>query len=184
MNKLKHKSSDNQLGIVSDIISRLQPEIYLELGIKKGNTISNIAPYAKRAIGVDIKKPSGNIKGYEFYEMTTDKFFEKIKAEKIKLSYIDAAFIDANHNSKYVLRDFYNVWALLRNQGVIILHDTYPKNKKFTSKELCGDAYLAAWEISLKNIPMIEYFTLPIHPGLTFIRKREYQISWEEQRVI
>ncbi len=52
------------------------------------------------------------------------------------------------------------------------------KMKVLIKKKLCGDAYLAAWEISIKNIPLIEHFTLPVHPGLTFIRKREYQVPW------
>jgi hypothetical protein len=177
MSIINHLSKEDQLDLVCEIVSRLKPKVYLELGVKKGNTISSISSYAKRSIGVDIHNPS-KIKGYEFYNMTTDQFFEKVKNKEIDLLYVDAAFIDANHSRESVLKDFYNVWSILRDNGIIILHDTYPKDKIFVDEKLCGDAYLAAWEISLKDIPMIEYFTLPVHPGLTFIRKREYQVLW------
>ncbi len=33
-------------------------------------------------------------------------------------------------------------------------------------------------KISIRNIPLIKCFTLPVHPGLTFIRKRNYQVPW------
>jgi hypothetical protein len=175
---INHLSKDNQLDLICEIIIRLKPEIYLELGIKKGNTISSISPHAGRSIGVDINKPKKKIKGYEFYEMTTDKFFEKINLGEIHLPFVNVVFIDANHNSKYVLKDFYNVLPMVKDQGIIILHDTYPKNKSFISDEFCGDSYKIAWDISIKNIPEIECCTIPIYPGFTIIRKRQQQLLW------
>ena len=58
----------NQIDIVHKIVSILKPEIYLELGIKKGNTISSISPYAGRSIGVDINKPSFDLKNRDLIE--------------------------------------------------------------------------------------------------------------------
>ena len=176
---VKHLSNDDQLDLVCEIVSRLKPKIYLELGVKRGNTISSIVPYSKRSIGVDINIPCKKIKGCEFYKMTTDVFFEKVKNKEIELTSLDVAFIDANHSKENVLRDFYNVLSILKDSGVIILHDTYPKSEREIRCDKCGEAYLAAWEISIRNIPSIECFTLPIHPGLTFIRKRNYQVPWE-----
>jgi len=110
--------------------------------------------------------------------MTTDEFFERVKNKKIDLSSVDVALVDANHSSEYVLRDFYNVLPIVKDQGLIILHDTYPESFECVGKEVCGDAYKAAWEISTKNVSFLECCTLPIHPGLTFIRKRKYQVPW------
>ena len=178
MSIINHFSKENQLDLICEIIVRINPEIYLELGIKNGNTISSILPYAGRAIGVDINKPKKKIKGYEFYKMTTDEFFENIDIGEIYLPFISVAFIDANHSSEYVLKDFYNVLPFVKDQGIIILHDTYPKNKNFIRNDFCGDSYKFAWDISIKNIPGIECCTVPIHPGFTIIRKRQQHLSW------
>jgi len=175
---INHLSKNDQLDLICEIIVRLKPEIYLELGIKKGNTISSVSSYAGRSIGVDINKPKNKIKGYEFYKMTTDKFFEKVHLGEIYLPFVDVAFIDANHSKEYVLKDFYNVLPIVKDQGVIILHDTYPKNKNFARDDFCGDSYKFAWDISIKNISGIECCTIPIHPGFTIIRKRQQHLLW------
>lgn len=179
MSIVNHFSDRDQLDLICEIVARLKPEVYLELGIKNGHTISSIVPHSNRAIGVDIKKRFKENRGYEFYEMSTDDFFKKVDGGEISLPLINVAFIDANHDKEYVLRDFYNVWGRIEEQGVVILHDTYPKNEQFTQPHLCDNAYEAAWAISQIDDPTMESFTLPVNPGITLIRKRSSQLSWK-----
>lgn len=111
-----------------------------------------------------------------FMNMTTDEFAELLKKYPIT---IDMLFIDADHSKESVLKDFWNFFPFVKEQGLILLHDTHPKNIHYTEKSLCGDAYLVIEELK-NHYDEFEFMTIPIHPGLTIVRKRKTQLVWEE----
>lgn len=86
-------------------------------------------------------------------------------------------FIDADHKKESVLKDFYNYFPFIKEDGIIFLHDGYPKNIEYTKDGYCSNCYEAIFELS-KNTTDYEMVTIPLHPGLTICRKRKKQIPW------
>ncbi len=151
---------------------------YLELGISKAKCFNTCARYFKKAIGVDIvSKWESRIqkkimKGTKviFHAMSTDDFFKQNKEDNF-----DFIFVDACHEFKQAKRDFIDSWLLLKPNGIMILHDTYPPSKEFL--EHCEDCHrLPNWiKYHYDNAELV---TLPFYFGVTIIRKLGGPIPW------
>lgn len=83
---------------------------YLELGIGNGKHFRQIK--CKNKTGVDI-----TVSGNEIITCDTDQFFKDNNKE------YDCIFIDACHEVNYVRNDFVNSFKILKENGIIILHD-------------------------------------------------------------
>jgi predicted O-methyltransferase YrrM len=157
----------------------VRPEVYVELGLYQCSLFNAMVPYAGTLYGVDINPDSGKFMKKSpksaFYPMKTIEFADKVKNESIR---IDMLFIDADHAKKSVLEDFYAFFPFVIPHGLIFIHDTHPKNKESLSSDCCGDGYQAIEELSLRTSDY-ELITIPVHPGLTLIRKRKSQLSWQ-----
>lgn len=176
---------------------------YLELGIAKGACFNKVAPHFKSACAVDMNYESYDKvckvmrkKGNSFYTGTTDDFFEKSPEAKKKYNMI---FIDANHDYKYVKRDFNNSLEILADNGLILLHDTYPPNEKYVKH--CKDAYkindtirmhkgfvrdeddgysgVISQALGSDDGYCIESVTLPFFYGITIVRKYKRHLAWQ-----
>lgn len=162
------------------LASIFRPKTYVELGIYKCELFNRVLPYSEKLIGVDIAEKWGHymkkMDKTKFICSSTDEYFERLKKNPIV---IDMLFIDANHSKESVRRDFENFFPFVSEQGIILLHDGYPKNKEFTNSGYCGDGYKAIEELS-KNTDKYEMTTIPVHPGLTICRKRKKHLSWIE----
>lgn len=156
----------------------IRPRIYVELGLYQCELFNRIVPFADKLIGVDIVREAGKFmeksKKTEFVCMSTDNYAKKLKKKPIK---IDMLFIDANHSKESVLKDFQNYFPFVKEQGIILLHDGYPKNKAQTHPGYCGDGYKAIEKLS-KNTKDYEMMTIPVPPGLTLCRKRKKHLKW------
>jgi predicted O-methyltransferase YrrM len=138
---------------------------YLELGCQYGNTTRKLLGPRRRVIGVDKMKQIRFSDFFEFYQMTTDKFFEKFDRK------VDAVFIDADHSFKSVQKDLVNSLKILNEGGVIFIHDTDPKSKELMHPDFCGNGYqIVDWvKTYMKDLDII---SLPIDdPGLTIIMR-------------
>lgn len=157
---------------IVNLAENLRPNTYCELWLYRCELFNRIVPFSNRLIWVDLSKEPGKFmkkcKKTEFHNMTTDDYFENIKGSWIQ---IDLLFIDANHSKESVMKDFVNYFELVSNQGIILLHDWYPKNEFYTQSGYCWDWYLAIAELS-KKCDTYEMVTIPVHPGLTICRKR------------
>jgi predicted O-methyltransferase YrrM len=159
----------------------VHPNVYVELGLYRCSLFNLIIPYANELIGVDINPDAEKyLKKSEkvtFYSMDTSKFAEKLKLEPIL---IDMLFIDADHSKEAVINDFTNFFPFVKQHGLIMIHDTHPKSEEFLSQEWCNNSYQAIEDLSI-NTDNYELVTIPVHPGLTLIRKRVAQLSWKEK---
>src|SRR5258708_40096849 len=85
----------------------MQPKLYVELGLYKSAVFNRILPYAEKLIGVDkdlqFKKYMTVSPKTIFKCMTTNEFAKELKKQPIK---IDMLFIDADHSSQSVEKDF------------------------------------------------------------------------------
>jgi predicted O-methyltransferase YrrM len=160
---------------IPELAKVLQPKVYVELGLYEGETIGRV----KRAcpntwtIGVDhIQRTIPP--GVDFYKMTTVEFLERAKEMKLV---IDLLFIDADHSFESSMRDFVEFSGLVPDQGVILLHDTYPKDQSFIHPGYCGTVYRTAEY--LRFAAGFEITTIPVPPGLSIVRKCQSQLPWE-----
>lgn len=159
----------------SDFIALLasfyKPNIYVELGLYEGETLSKVIPYAKKIYGIDLKSKMQleNIKNansnVSIYYTTTDLFFETFTDG------IDMIFIDADHCFESVLNDFENALKHLNPGGVIILHDTDPNEDWLIHPGYCGDSYKIVNLLERRDD--INILTLPVEsPGLSIVSKK------------
>jgi hypothetical protein len=147
---------------------------YLELGVWKARCFNVVASYFKDAIAVDINekvKQWINVK-HQFYCMTTEEYFANHYDGKL----LNLTFIDACHVFANVAFDFENCYRATEQNGLILLHDTYPcDTRRFRG---CRDAYkVCDWIKSNSNFKG-ELVTLPFFDGITIFRKCEKQLLW------
>jgi len=148
---------------IAKIASIYKPNLYLELGLYKGETWKKVSPFCNKMVGVDIVDRQ---LGGEIYIETTDSFFTHFRRN------IDMVFIDADHSFESAKRDFINCYNLLNDGGIIIMHDTDPESDHLFSSGYCGDSYkiVSFLEDNFQNVNVL---TLPItEAGLSIITKK------------
>jgi len=158
----------------SDFISYLaniyRPNVYVELGLYDGETLSKVYPYVGQAYGIDIKKNPvldalNSKSNIDIFYTDTDTFFSRFNNK------IDMIFIDADHKFESAKRDFDNALRLLNDNGVILMHDTDPISNFYINPQYCGDSYKIV-EL-LENNNDVNIVTLPIlEAGLSIITKK------------
>jgi hypothetical protein len=165
---------------IEHLASVLKPMVYVELGLYRCELFNCIILHARKLIGVDKDAAAGNwmAKSHkvEFIHLTTDEFAAMLQKHPVA---IDTLFIDADHSKEAVLRDFWNFFAFVSPHGLIIQHDTHPKNSDYTQPGYCRDAYKAIEELS-RRTDEFEMMTIPVHPGPTVCRKRTGHFLWME----
>jgi predicted O-methyltransferase YrrM len=161
------------------LVAVLRPNTYVELGLYQCEVFNRAIPYAERLVGVDIDRKAGEFMERSsgkttFFHGTTTAFAQKLKKKPMS---IDLLFIDADHSKEAVAADFKNFFPFIADQGLIVIHDSYPRNQEFIDPKYCGDGYqtIARLSRSTKDYEMV---TIPMHPGLTIIRKRKHHLPW------
>ena len=173
-------STNDYRNVIKTLFKVIRPATYVEVGCRNGETLRQIMPVAKelktQVYAVDIRKSveSNLPKGVNF--ICGDSF----EIGKKWNSKIDMIFIDADHRSKFVLRDFETYSQWVRRNGIILLHDTYPLDVDATLPQNCGDAWKVAWHIR-KNLPEFEIITLPITNGISIVRNSSNQMDWQNE---
>lgn len=156
---------------IAILASVYKPNLYVELGLYEGETLSKVLPHAKKIHGIDLKQSTelDNLKNNNFHinihYTTTNSFFEIFNEG------IDMAFIDADHCFDSVKHDFENVLQRLNPGGIIILHDTDPENDSLINPGYCGDCYKIVEYLEKRDD--INIVTLPLEPpGLSIVTKK------------
>jgi len=174
--KNSHIDLIRQIAIGLKLVNSLNR--YLELGVQKGNCFNKIAPLTKEAYAVDIVDNYESIKENKnlawFHGKTTDFLSNHDKNKKF-----DLVFIDADHKHESSLMDFKLVLPLVNENGIILLHDTYPPTEEYTSSSYCYDTYKTA-EYIRKNIKEVEIVTIPLFFGLSIVRNLNRQLLWKK----
>jgi len=152
-------------------------ENYLELGVRACNCFNVVAPFAKTAYAVEIKavnKKYMRATNGIYYGRSTNQFFMEIPND-LKF---DLVFIDAQHKKDASLLDFANAFPHVSDNGIILLHDTYPPSKEFIDDH-CNDCWETASEIRNTCKNDCEIVTLPFYYGITIVRKCNRQLMWK-----
>ncbi len=162
------------------LASMLRPEVYVELGVHTAGTFNLVAPFAGRAVGVDIdptaERHMTHAANTHFHCGTTRSFADQLGESG---TMIDMLFIDADHSREAVLQDFRDYFPHVRPQGLILLHDSHPGDESMFVPHEAGNGYLAVEELSRDTVDY-EMVTIALSPGLTICRKRTRQLAWQE----
>jgi len=153
---------------------------YLELGIKKGTCFNIIAPLAKKSYAVDIDncyKYIKDNKNFNWYHGASTDFLKSHNRGKK----FDLVFIDADHKHESSLSDFELVFSLVNDNGIILLHDTYPTKEELINSKYCGDSYKTADYIRKNYSDVCEICTLPFYYGVSVVRKLDRQLMWKQK---
>lgn len=171
------------VNLLIEFAKLFKPVTYVEIGVKRGFTLTRMAPYVKKAIGVDPAISGGN---YGIGNVTalpvTSQQYAKELAAKQTAPFIDFLFIDGDHKCEAVLADVMAFMPFVKTgTGLIFLHDTHPVNKELTANGYCHDAWVAADTLHQVHFgPDLEVITLPgPWAGMSIIRKRgEHHLAW------
>lgn len=126
---------DDYLVWLDRLHAAIVPEIYLEIGIAHGQSLSYARP-PTRAVGVD-PEPTINIpfktETHIFCE-SSDVFFAQRRLQQLTDRPLALAFIDGLHLFQQSLKDFMNVEILCGPRSVILIHDTVPLDEPTQSR--------------------------------------------------
>lgn len=107
---------------------------------------------------------------------SSDELFKRIPITPIAF-----AFIDGDHNYNQANKDFWNLWPLMVDHGVIALHDTYPPDESYTDENRCGDVFKLRQQLEIKR-NIMDVFTITrgaaIGVGLTLVRKKPAELKY------
>jgi predicted O-methyltransferase YrrM len=169
-------SSKWHLEFIVHLASIVKPKKYLEVGIFQAGLINRLSPLIPEITAVDIdpqaKKYIRDVKRVKFLNLDSKEFWKSYGDSEF-----DMIFIDGNHSRESVLSDFWGALKVVKDQGLILLHDTYPRDFEATNPARCDNGYLAIEEVRLKH-GLFEMMTIPVHPGLTIVRKCSQQVPW------
>jgi SAM-dependent methyltransferase len=121
------------LDVLRDLHALVDPSLYLEIGVRKGASLSLAAC---PAIAID-PDPHPDLaianEAVQFYRCTSDDFFF-FGAQAFRTP-VDLAFIDGMHLAEYVYRDFMNIERVMGPGGVVVIDDIMPNHPIQASRE-------------------------------------------------
>ena len=132
------------LKFLAGVHAVLAPPTYLEIGVRRGNSL---ALARARSIGIDPDydlKPEHLSLGAEsalFRETSDDYFARKDPLEPFGGRPISLAFIDGMHLVEFALRDFINVERHAHWSSVVVFDDIFPRR----AIEAARDRSTRAW---------------------------------------
>lgn len=120
---------------------RIQPETYLEVGVRWGDSLT-LARCTSVGIDPDFKVTQ-ELHGPMHLERTTsDEFFARDNPLAVFDGRpVDLAFIDGMHLAEFALRDFINIERHMAPGGVVVFDDMLPRNPL----EAARDRKTVAW---------------------------------------
>lgn len=156
------------------LLSATRPEVSVEIGIATGGTTKMLSKLSSRVYAVDVDPAAVKRAGRISNVVPTlgDSTQTLLDLASMGVS-ADFVFIDGDHRVDKVMADFEAASRLLSQNGIIAIHDTYPRDMSFVSEdnEWCGDSYLAPARI-LREFQEWSVLTIPVHPGLTLCQRK------------
>lgn len=127
------ESVDNYYVLLALIHETRQPDLYVEIGVNKGDSLGFAQP-GTRVVGVDPKPEVDEIpNSCTIVAQTSDDFFANPKA--LRGEPIDLGFADGLHWWEQTLRDVANLERHASPDGVILIHDCNPRDEITAARE-------------------------------------------------
>lgn len=162
---------NNRSDVINYCITKHGFQDYLEIGVSTGVNIQNVNIGNKD--GVDPGLGMYNqLSSLVNYKMTSDEFFTTIKNTNKKYDFI---FIDGLHETDQVDKDINNSFCHLKENGIVMLHDTVPSSFEAQvvprmQRRWNGDVWKSVVKLRYNN-PNCTIMTLDLDEGCTLIKK-------------
>lgn len=150
---------------------KLQPSVYVEIGIETGKTLAYARP-PSLAVGID---PAYNISCEMFAETklfkeTSDEFFRRPNnLEILQHRTVDLAFIDGLHTFDQALKDFIHLERLSGPDSVILFHDVQPVVPETADRSRHTIFWVGdTWKVMVilkKFRPDLKVISIPTYPS-------------------
>lgn len=132
-----------RMQIINTLIKKKGYKNYLEIGVQTGKCLFKIDAPHKIAVDPEFKLENwrkwfsfANNRNTQYFELTSDDFFNQHGHRLEKMGGIDIAFIDGLHIYEQTNRDVENCLKYLNKNGIILMHDCNPPT---------ADAETRAW---------------------------------------
>ena len=115
--------------VVQSVLEMFEKPRYLEIGVNEGRTFHSLI--ADKKVGVDpnylfdIEEARSLHLNNQYIVQTSDDFFS---AHLDMMEKFDVIFIDGLHTFDQVLKDLLNSYAMLKDDGIIIIDDVIPRD--------------------------------------------------------
>lgn len=159
---------------VNEALAGRSAPTYLEIGVRDGGSFRRVR--AHRKIGVDpVRGPAlATLRaGEEFFETTSDRFFDEVAPELLAGERIDVALIDGLHEFRQVLRDLLGVARHLREDGVVVLDDCNPRSARLAAETGDGGAWNGdVWKVAAyvrREQPDLRFVTVDADQGVGIV---------------
>jgi predicted O-methyltransferase YrrM len=140
-------ATHDDYGTLMRVLDAVEPRILIELGTAHGNTTANLCKRFADLRVVTVDAPKNMLTGDATTFALTETEIGRVYRKHIRTNQVtqlfqntldlkfgaelsagsaDVAIIDACHDTDYVINDFYKVKPFVRENGVILFHDTHP----------------------------------------------------------
>jgi hypothetical protein len=156
--KYNWESFPRRYDIINKIIIKRNYTSYLEIGCFKDETFNQIN--IKKKIGVD-PVSGGNLR------MTSDQFFIENKEK------FDLIFIDGLHVYEQVIKDIFNSIKVLKENGIILVHDCLPRKLWYQTPIRMSDTWNGdVWKaiVECRTLENIDTYTCLADEGIGVIK--------------
>lgn len=196
---LRSQNIINRTRTAQDHIDKIDAKVYLEIGVERGINFFQTSAPVKIAVDPRFKIPHrpANTDSVYFYELPSDDFFRSEHLPQLKKHGIDVALVDGLHTYEQSLRDMLNCVEYLNDDGIIIVHDCYPKNEAASLPDMQaaikhssfdgawnGDVYRAILWLRC-NREDLQVYTLDVDHGLGIIKKgsAETMLDYDDKTI-
>ena len=118
--------------VINHLVRTRQFRDYLEIGVSTGKCMRRVE--CERRSGVD-PNPRIEPTGWTLHEKTSDEFFSE-NTERF-----DIVFVDGLHLAEQAFIDTINAVAVLKPNGVVLVHDTHPPTERAQLRDLSLEQY-------------------------------------------
>jgi 23S rRNA U2552 (ribose-2'-O)-methylase RlmE/FtsJ len=172
--KATHDQGSDYYQVIMQIVRACAFESFLELGIGCGllsGMLRENCPQLEMITGVDISDGDPPPEGVEWIRnKTTNDFFREDERTW------DCIFVDADHMRPQATRDVISSLKVLNDDGLMLMHDTYPPTIEAVNPMVCGDVFKTY--LALAERTDLEVVTLPLLNGLTIVRQVGERRIW------
>jgi cephalosporin hydroxylase len=158
---------------LGELLVVIRPSVTIEIGIALGQTTQVFSKFSKQVFAIDIDESAASrvskYKNVKALIGDSTALMNQLLDKDVRADFI---FIDGDHRIEKVMNDFEVATKLLNPNGIIGIHDTYPRDESFVSTEnkWCSNSYLAPSYIR-ERFPEWSSISIPVHPGLTIAQR-------------
>jgi cephalosporin hydroxylase len=179
INTVADLHGDSYVALLGNLHSTLKPRTYVEIGVWTGESLLLAEP-GTTALGIDPQpRLEEDLPGHiRVIQSSSDDFFrDEDVRDELGGKAIELAFIDGMHRCEFVLRDFMNLEAASAPGGLILIHDSYPRDAASSTRDWApgmdfwtGDVWRAVVALR-RHRPDLDISTAASPPsGLTLVR--------------